>query len=281
MRFLDDVFEMHGGEPLDFSIRTLEAFFLDEFGVNLYTEKYAERGTSKANRLRTFLANEPNATVAKALQSLWDYREFVGAKDSNPEATRKRYAKLMQKLGSQLDSSDFPVATQTSVQRGPSHEQLAEIISSFRHLYSLEPHPRGFAFEKFLLDLFEAYALDPRGSFRKTATQIDGSFTLDSELYLLEAKWQNSQSDAAELFTFEGKVSRGASWTRGLFVSHAGFSDGALAELSTGRSIVCIDGLDMHDSFERRLPFDDVVRAKVRRAAETGLPFTPVRVLFP
>lgn len=281
MRFLDNVFAMDQGQPLDFSNRTLQGFFIDEFRIDLYTDKYAFRGTSKANRLRAFLAIEPNEIAAKALQALWDYREMLGVEDDNPDATRRSFDRLMRKLGSKLESDEVAQSSVDNPPGQPTPAKLVELSRAFQALYSLEPHPRGFAFERFLSDLFDAYSLEPRGSFKKTATQIDGSFTLDSELYLLEAKWQNNQSDAAEIFTFEGKVARGASWTRGLFVSHAGFTEGALTELGAGRAIVCFSGLDIHEAFDRGLHFDEVIRRKVRRAAETGRPYIPLRTLFP
>jgi hypothetical protein len=43
----------------------------------------------------------------------------------------------------------------------------------------LEPTPRGFAFEKFLTEAFAIFGLAPRGSFRLTGEQIDGSFQLE------------------------------------------------------------------------------------------------------
>ena len=54
----------------------------------------------------------------------------------------------------------------------------------------LDPQARGFAYEKFLKDVFNANGLAPRASFRLVGEQIDGSFELSSETYLLEAKWK-------------------------------------------------------------------------------------------
>jgi hypothetical protein len=53
---------------------------------------------------------------------------------------------------------------------------------------SLKPDARGRAFESFLNDLFAAYGLSPRNPFRLTGEQIDGSFELGQDTYLLEAK---------------------------------------------------------------------------------------------
>jgi hypothetical protein len=41
-----------------------------------------------------------------------------------------------------------------------------------------------------------------------------------------------------------------------------------------------MNGFDLYEMLQRSLPFDHVIDGKVRRAAETGLPFTRVRDLF-
>jgi len=47
-----------------------------------------------------------------------------------------------------------------------------------------------------------------------------------------------------------------------------------------GKRVVCMDGFDLYEMLQRSLPFDHVIDGKVRRAAETGLPFTRVRDLL-
>ncbi len=79
-----------------------------------------------------------------------------------------------------------------------------------------------------------------------------------------------------------GKVGGKAAWSRGLFVSQAGFTDDGLTAFGrSGRtSIICMDGLDLYDSLDRGLSLSTVIARKVRRAAETGSPFIRVRDLF-
>ena len=156
-------------------------------------------------------------------------------------------------------------------------EALAiELATDHLALSTTDPHPRGYAFERFLTKLFEAYGLAPHEPFRLTGEQIDGSFVLDNETYLLEAKWQGPPVGASDLLTFSGKVARKASWTRGLFVSESGFSvDGLEAFRGQPTQIVCMNGLDLHETVTNRVPLDAVIKAKVRRAAETGRAHVP------
>src|SRR3954454_8799048 len=93
------------------------------------------------------------------------------------------------------------------------------LITRLMELTSLNPQERGLRFEGFLSDLFTSFDLAPRGAFRLTGEQIDGSFRLHAETYLLEAKWHGPQIGFADLMTFSGKVAGKAAWARGLFVS--------------------------------------------------------------
>jgi hypothetical protein len=101
----------------------------------------------------------------------------------------------------------------------PTQHDPATVDALARDLIAisdLEPRPRGFAFEKFLIEAFALFGLAPRGSFRLTGEQIDGSFQLDGATYLLEAKWQGPQIGNRELQAFAGSVHTKSAWTRGL-----------------------------------------------------------------
>ena len=76
-RILDEVFEMQQGYVLNFRDRTMSEIFDYELSVDIDSEKYRRFGTSKAKRVRCFLATENPAIVAKTLRSLWDYRDSI------------------------------------------------------------------------------------------------------------------------------------------------------------------------------------------------------------
>ena len=124
-------------------------------------------------------------------------------------------------------------------------------MSRLVEITSLPPQKRGCEFERFLKDLFDAYALSARASFRLVGEQIDGSFVLHNDTYLLEAKWQNAPSGVADLHTFEGKLREKASWSRGLFISSSGFSREGLQAFGRGKRIICMDGLDLFEMLRR------------------------------
>ena len=146
-----------------------------------------------------------------------------------------------------------------------------------------EPENRGFKFERFLTDLFAHFGLAPRGSFRLTGEQIDGSLKFHGDVYLMEAKWQAQPIGNSELLVFSGKVSGKAEWTRGLLVSYSGFSQDGLQAFSRGRqtNVVCMSGIDLRCIVLGKLSLVDVLDRKVRHAAETNDAFAPVQRLFP
>ncbi|MBB5316644.1 restriction endonuclease [Tunturibacter empetritectus] len=161
----------------------------------------------------------------------------------------------------------------------PLHERLA---TRLMELESLSPQPRGFAFEGFLDSLFAVYRLSPRKSFRLIGEQIDGSFDLQGNTYLVEAKWQAAPIGNSELQSFAGKVRTKATWTRGLYVSNSGFSEEGLTAFRSGDStrLICLSGDDLRDILVHKLNLVEVINLKTRRAGETGLAYIPVRELL-
>jgi Restriction endonuclease len=269
------------GFVLDFSDSSFSDFFASEFKVNIDDPKYAVNGGSKGKRLRYFLQSCDDATALRTLTALWEHRsEYLartGSKDTVINA-ETRYQALINRLASE-------VAPQPAAHSAASHtadrQTIATIKSDLLKVTSLAPHARGYAFEGFLKDLFDAFGLAAQEPFRLRGEQIDGSFLLGSDTYLLEAKWHGQPIGVAELHTFHGKIEQKAAWTRGLFVSNSGFTDDGLVAFGRGKRVICMDGLDLYDILERELPLTHVLERKVRRAAETGSAFVRVRDLFP
>jgi hypothetical protein len=281
IKLIDDLFEMGGGYVLDFSNQTFSEFFSDELGVNIYDSRFEINGTSKAKRLRCYLRQTSLDEVVKTILALWEYREASrrrsGTEEPLPEA-KIEFLQLIERLGGKPPEEIKPHVAQ------PDHLKLSDDIAKDLHdklikVSMLDPQPRGYAFEKFLKELFDANGMAGRASFRLVGEQIDGSFEIMGETYLLEAKWTNQQVGAADLRSFNAKVEDKASWSRGLFVSNSGFSEDGLVAFGKGKSLVCMDGLDLSDMLQQRLSFNEVLSKKVRRAAETGRPFVRVREL--
>jgi len=267
---------MGGGYVLDFSNRTFEEFFREVVGVQIYDSRFDLASGSKANRMRAFwqvATDEQLRLLFNGILEGWD----IYSNATMPDSAKTLILQILKKLGdTSADPNLHPKDAADALDEGLSKR----LISKLLEVTALSPQKRGYEFEKFLKNLFDAYGLAARASFRLTGEQIDGSFVMHNETYLLEAKWQNSPSGVADLHTFEGKLGEKASWSRGLFISSSGFSIEGLQAFGRGKRIVCMDGFDLSEMLRRRLPFVEVLETKVRRAAETGFPFVSVRDLF-
>ena len=168
-----------------------------------------------------------------------------------------------------------PQETKASSLSEPVLERLKKDLVE---MTSHSPQQRGFRFEKFLGEVFEAFDLVPRSAFRLVGEQIDGSLQFQGETYLVEGKWQNNQIGQEDLLTFSGKVGGKAQWSRGLFISYSSFTSTGLDAFARGRptNIICMDGFDFHCTLEGKLDLRAVLERKARRAAETNEAYVSV-----
>ena len=266
---------------LDFSDASFAEFFASELQVDIDDPKYSVKGGSKGKRLRYFLQQCDDATAVRTLAALWGHRvEYLTRNDTKDPVknAEDRYQALINRLSGK---SARPSAATSAAVTAIDSKKIAKAKSDLLQISSLAPQARGYAYETFLKDLFDAFGLAAQEPFRLRGEQIDGSFQLGSDVYLLEAKWQGHPIGVADLHTFHGKIEQKAAWTRGLFVSNSGFSDDGLAAFGRGKRVICMDGLDLYEMLDRQLPLTKVLECKVRRAAETGSPFVRVRDLFP
>ncbi len=282
MMFLEDIFDTGKGKGyvLNFSDVTFSQFFAEELNIDIDDSIYAQSGSSKGKRLRCFLQTVDKPTAVKTLKALWEYREALlqrfGQTD-NVENSRGRFLSLINRLEGHTEKVQ---AAGQAPMPAFDRPKLAQLKTELISISNLAPQARGYAFEKFLKQFFDVYGLAAQEPFRLRGEQIDGSFQLANETYLVEAKWQGQATGVADLHTFHGKIEQKAAWTRGLFVSNSGFTDEGLAAFGRGKRVICMDGLDLYETLNREIPLNHVLERKVRRAAETGSPFVRVNDLF-
>ncbi|MGR3761901.1 abortive infection family protein [Roseobacteraceae bacterium NS-SX3] len=76
------------GYVLDFSNKTFAEFFEDHFEINIYADAFSEYGTSKYNRLRSFIELAPPHVVIELLNLLWAHRNR--GRDEEIEVVERR-----------------------------------------------------------------------------------------------------------------------------------------------------------------------------------------------
>lgn len=84
---IEQLFGMGSGYVIDFSNRTFAEFFRENAGIDIYADKYAINGDSKAKRLRAFIELEGDALVGKALSELLDYWRYKTPQPSEKDAS--------------------------------------------------------------------------------------------------------------------------------------------------------------------------------------------------
>ena len=232
-----------------------------------------DQGLSKAKILRRIISDYDNVTVGKLLLELMRYMQAKGMVTDENKANFQKCAEI----GNRLIGKNVTVKRSAQTSSPKSTVPIVDYDSLLKELKNISSHSdtpqsRGFAFEKYLKKLFEDYNLEPRGSFKIVGEQIDGSFILHNEVYLLEAKWTNKKIDKADLVVFNEKVSSKSGFTRGLFISFAGYSNDAVETLCNGRkvNIVLLTVQELAVALTREMNISTVIWNKVRALAEEG-----------
>jgi hypothetical protein len=261
------------GYILDFSNRTYQEFVWEKIQVDVYA-KYP--GLSKGKILRAIMSDLPNVTTGKLLL---EFLRYMQVNDQNREQFKK-CAEIGNRLIGKITVVKAPVYSPTSAKPITSTIDFGKYINELTQLSNNAdtPQSRGFAFEKYLQALFEVAGLQPRGSFKVIGEQIDGSFVLKNEVYLLEAKWTSKPIDKGQLVIFNEKVSSKSGFTRGLFISFSNYTDEALATFANGRTvnIVLMSVQELAVALSRKMEIEILLWNKVRALAERGEFYKPV-----
>lgn len=266
------LFGMSSGYVLDFSNRTFQEFVYEILSFDIYV-KYPN--LSKAKILRAIIAEYDNVSVGKLLLELMRYMQAKGMVNDEDREVFKQCADIGNRLIGKSAAFKQTASTSTSTAKPiTSFIDYDKYIRALQVLsdYDDSPQSRGFAFEKYLKEFFEINGLQPRGSFKLIGEQIDGSFILHNEVYLLEAKWTSKPIDKANLVVFNEKVSSKSGFTRGLYISYSGYSEEALKTFATGRTIniVLMTVQELAIVLSQKKDFSKFLWSKVRALAEEG-----------
>jgi hypothetical protein len=158
MEFLDELFEMSGGFVLKFSDRTFREFFAEELNINIDDPIYSTQGTSKAKRLRYFLQTVDKSMAERTLSALWEYREAKRLRNKEHDHVADAQQRLLAII-SKLQGNTPRKPTTSDIPLQADRVQLRQLQDALLEVSRLDPHPTGFAFEKFLQKLFNAITI--------------------------------------------------------------------------------------------------------------------------
>ena len=151
--------------------------------------------------------------------------------------------------------------------------ELAALKGEFLQLAGeADRNKAGLALEKLLNRLFTLFVLQPRLAYRVTGEQIDGSFELDGQIYLLESKWEKWPLPEADLLIFKGKIEGKSTFTRGVFIALNDMTAEAREAITRGKapSFFVMNGHDLMMVLSESMSLPDFLRRRIRLLAEEG-----------
>lgn len=230
---------------------------------------YRQKQNQPITRAEIEIVNGHILELGFKFPDLWD-PEFLRSLDQTPtERAREHFAQ-----------ADVQQKQQTSQQRRSQElEKLKEWF--FQLAAEIDRNKAGLALEKLLNRLFELFELQPRQPFRVTGEQVDGSFELDGETYLLESKWEKHALPEADLLVFRGKIEGKSTFTRGVFIALNDISLEARDSITRGKapSFFVMNGYDLMMILSESISLTDFLRRRRRLLAEEGrvcVPFPEV-----
>lgn len=277
-QLIEEVLQMSGGYVLDFSNRTFDEFMTEVMGESIYA-KYEYM--SKANLLRRFIADYPDAYIGKMIILAIKYMRNKNLVTQNNEI---KVNELLLFGQSKLGRSSKPKTSETSMANHANKNRI-DYKALANDLFKLDAiqdaQKRGYDFEKYLNKLFGIFGLDPHASYRTETDQIDGSFILNGNTVLLEAKYRMASLSKNDLILFENKVARKSSFARGLFVSLSDFDENVINYFKDRSSrIIAFSVPELYLMCNEEKDLKEVLNRKFRYLDEYGIIYKHISQLF-
>ena len=277
-QLIEEVLGMSSGYVLDFSNRTFDEFMTEVIGESIYS-KYEYM--SKANLLRRFIADYPDAYIGKMIVLAIKY---MRSKNLVTQANESKVNELLLFGQSKLGKSVKPKTSEPPIAAPPQRNQI-DYQTLADDLFKLDAiknaQRRGYEFEKYLNRLFGVFGLDPHASYRTDTDQIDGSFILNGNTVLLEAKYRIASLSKNDLILFENKVARKSSFARGLFVSLSDFDENVVNYFKDRSSrIIAVSVPEIYMMCSEEKDLREVLTRKFRYLDEYGVIYKHISQLF-
>lgn len=283
---LEKLFEMEGGYVLNFSNRTFEEFFLENFNINIFNHKYDYASGSKANRLRAFWIKEDNSTVGKLLQSflkLWKLQRDLNnqiitlAENGLYEECCRIAERLMSGAQNSFHTQEAEESRRKKQEASKEH-QLSLLLKMFDEMaMSNEYQKRGFLLQDLLNRLFLIHEIPVTKSFQRNdgGEQIDGAFFFYGWHYIVECKWTKKLADVRELDSLLGKVNRSGRQSMGLFLSIEGWSVNVppLLKQNPSKCILLMEGYDLRSVLSGQVELERLLQSKITKLNLESEPF--------
>ncbi|HLP48025.1 MAG TPA: restriction endonuclease [Candidatus Kapabacteria bacterium] len=228
--------------------------------------------------------------IAKSLSEMTHFPDLEGWEDSKTKIDTAKEAvtrlkDLLNELKKQVVDEEArnrrqKEAYEKNQKNNFSQESLEKLKEKLDHFITKQgTQDAGYDFEKWFYELAIYFDIDARSPYRADGRQIDGALTLEGTTFLMEAKFTKEKSGPTDIDSFMAKVTSKADNTMGIFVSMAGFNEGAIKAASRDRTPLLL--MDHSHFYNLILPglmtLPDVIKRIKRHASQTGDAFLDIR----
>jgi hypothetical protein len=153
-----------------------------------------------------------------------------------------------------------------------NYTYLKELLLNIEKLDNQQQ--KGYAFERYLIDLFNAFSLEPRTSYRTEYNQIDGSIILNGSTVLIEAKYKETPINKDPFILFSEKIENKSPFTKGIFITLTRPSDKTLEYFNDKTSRFIIFTVEeLYILCDQNRSLEEILKKKFRLLEETGRVF--------
>ena len=199
----------------------------------------------------------------RAKRLLQEFREAIGNDPIETEIRRKEQERARESYRDSVEN------------RRAKDRRLSDLNRRFLELTTADSdtaQQRGFELERLFFDLLQFAEFEYTAPYRTSdGEQIDGHFRYEKFDYLVEVKWTAGPTKQKDLSVFDGKIRGKAQSTRGFFLAANGFDNDGVNKFSgDAPRIVLMTGEDLAVVLDGRLPFFDVMKAKIDAIVRYG-----------
>ncbi|WP_425073420.1 abortive infection family protein [Sagittula sp. S175] len=167
-------FSPQPGYVLDFTNKTFSEFFEDHFETRIYADAFSEKGTSKFNRLLSFIELSPPHVVVELLRLLWKRKHAdrdASIEEAAMQSSRNEWAVDPEYVSILMDSA--------AIEDAPLYKLIDEIAALPSH--TVLPHLKRVSAEWTLDTLerefqraFEGVDNDPEAAITAACSMLEG-----------------------------------------------------------------------------------------------------------
>ncbi len=158
---------MGGGYVLAFSNKTFGEFFREVVGIEIYSLQHTYGSASKANQMRAFWQIASDTQLRLLVRGLLEGWELYAGQPIS-DSSRVLLVQIAKRLG---DNVDFIDSQQKEEVRSISQQSAEKLSKQLVGLTAFAPQERGYKFELFLKELFDAYSLTAERPFDSLASR--------------------------------------------------------------------------------------------------------------